>query len=51
MYIQGDFASHLWGNAAEIHPNEENSVYGTELSNILKICSWRKNTWLSQKKG
>lgn len=32
MYIQGDFARHLespfkGGNAAEIHPNEENSVY------------------------
>jgi len=24
-----------WGNAAGIHPNEENSVYGIELSNIL----------------
>jgi hypothetical protein len=40
MYIQEDFARHLgslfkWGNAAEIHPNEENSVYGTELSNTL----------------
>jgi hypothetical protein len=40
MYIQGDFARHLWGmfkwgNAADIHPNEENSVYGIVFSNVL----------------
>jgi hypothetical protein len=51
MYIQGDFARHLWslfkwGNAAEIHPN----VHGTELSNTIISMQLEKEHLVITKK-